>query len=337
MTLSAELLDRWDRCERRFALSREYEPRLISPFGVLYSALEAALLAPDPEQVAKDETMRLASTHDLVLTELNQFMTVRHTGYLAGILAVALRERLGELHRVPPSEEWESGLLETPTGIRHRIELVSHLDDDRLRASAHSWRVIGELAALQSPLTLTAVVIGPQRGGRRHSEWTKGLRHPVNRALRFAPRNNKKSGFSEGWEKVWREQENLSTEKWIAQMRQDGVLDQLIISREIGYNPDDNRIIAAQREMEEIAQLMSLASPASPMRRSSCDEFGGCPFATVCYSPTAATPASFPHLYWPREPDTLGATLEEYMSAHHTAVSSRRAPTGLAGQGLPAR
>lgn len=296
MTLSADKLDTYDRCERRFAFDRIYETKLISPLGLLYRAVEEAVVSDDPEQAAKDATMRVGSTHDLILTEISNFFTIRHVGFLAGIIAVALRERIGPLIRVESTPDWESALFEAESGKRHRIELVSHFDDDRLRAAAHSWRVIGELAALETPLTLTAVVIGPQRAGRRHSEWTKGLTHPVNRALRFAARR-KSSGLGEGWGKVWREQTDIPTARWLTQMKQDGVLENLIVSREIGYREQDNRMVAAKREMGEIAYSMEFASVKSPMRRTSCDEFGGCPFAPCCYSPNGQKPEDFVHLY----------------------------------------
>jgi hypothetical protein len=300
MKLSAELLDTWDRCERRFAFDQTYEPKTISPLGMLYVSLEAALLDTDPEQAAKDACMRVAARQELIVADLNPFMTVRHVGYLAAIVAVALRERLGPLKKCDIAPNWKSALFEAEDGKRHRIELVSHWDDDRLRACAHSWRVIGELAALESPLTLTTVVIGPQRGGRRHSEWMKGLLHPANKVLRFAPRNAKKTGFNDSWEKVWRElRSEIDTATWLAAMRKDDVLDGLIQSREIAYRPLDHRMIAAKREMEYLAVMMEGASESAPMRRSSCDETGrgACPYQSVCYSPDEATPADFPGLY----------------------------------------
>jgi hypothetical protein len=318
MILSARILDEWDRCEKRYAFAQKYEPKLISPLGVLYAALEAALVASDPEQEAKDETMRQASQYDMILSDLNSFMTVRHIGFLAGIIAVALQERFGAFTRpILDGDDWETGLFEDASGRRHRIELVSHFDDDRLRACAHSWKVIGELAALEAPLTLTAVVIGPQRGGRRHSEWTKGLAHPVNRALRFAPRTKKKAGFSGTWEKVWRDQENIPTAKWLAQMKQDGVMENLIVSREIAYNRDDHRMVQAREDMIEIRDRMRYARADSPMRRSNCDEFGGCPFQACCYSPTPKRPLNFPHLY--RIRDTPRAESAECTSGRRSA------------------
>jgi hypothetical protein len=302
MILSSEKLSCLDACERKFAYQQKYDSKLISPLGVLYAAVEAGIVDADPEQAAKDATMRAAAHKEIILTEINRWTTVRHIGYLAGIIAVALQDRLGALKRVNTLQgddfDWESALFETASGVKHRIELVSHFDDDRLRAAAHSWRVIGELAALQTPITLTAVVIGPQRGGRRHSEWAKGLLHPSNKALRFAPRSAKKAGFNDSWEKVWREHRSeISTEKWLDALRQDGVLDSLILCREIPYKAEDNRMTVARRDMVFATYAMEGASENSPMRRSSCDDWGGCQFAHSCWSATEATPADFPQLY----------------------------------------
>src|ERR1035437_4573629 len=97
---SDEQFDTFDRCERRYAFSQKYESKLISPLGVLYAAVEAALVADDPEETAKNATMESAASHELILSDLNSFMTIRHCGYLAGIIAVALRQRLGALKRV---------------------------------------------------------------------------------------------------------------------------------------------------------------------------------------------------------------------------------------------
>lgn len=301
ITLSAERLSRFDACERRFFYTEKYDPKLISSLRLLYVAVEAAIVDPDPEQAAQDATMRMARDHELILSDLNAFITIRHIGFLAGIIGVALRDRLGILKPVPTVQrdeyEWESGLFETVSGVRHRIELVSHFDDDRLRGAAHSWRVIGELAALETPLTLTAVVIGPQRNGRRHSAWSKGLLHPVNRTLRFAPRNAKKSGFNDSWTKIWREQQSeVDTAEWLEGMKADDVLNELILSREIPFK-DDNRISMAKRDMLLSTYAFEGVSENSPMRRSSCDDWGGCPFGRVCWSPTLQRPDDFPKLY----------------------------------------
>lgn len=301
MILNAETLVTLDSCQLRCAYEQKYVPKSITPLRMLYAALEAGLLDTEPEQSAKDECMRLASTRELQVEHLNAFISIRHIGFLAGIIAVALRDKLGILTRVPMRETddfvWESGLYQSQEGL-HRIELVSHLDDDRLRSTAHSWRVVGELVALEAPLTLTAVVIGAQRGGRRHSEWAKGLLHPINKGLRFARKNQKNSGFGDTWEKVWREHRSeINTERWLQGMKDDGMLEDLIISREIPYNPDDNRMALAKRDMRMATFAVEGVSESSPMSRGACDDWGGCPFAFACWSPTPKTPSDLPHLY----------------------------------------
>ena len=298
--LSSKLLEIYDRCERRSAFERSYEPRSITPLGLLYAAVEAALGQPDPEQSAKDETLRIAKSREII-TDQNAFMVTRHIGFLAAILVTVLQSRLGQLTRVPATEEWESNLFSTPSGDRHKILLVSALDDDRLRAAAHSWSVIGELVALQSPLTLTAVVIGSQRAGKRHSAWAKGYIHPkFATKLRFRERGAKEDGFGNGWLTVWREQRGeISTEKWLSTMAEDGVLDSLIISRTIPFNTEDNRMKIARRDMLSIADKINDARESSPMRRSSCDEIGhgACPFQNICWNATETDPSQLPQLY----------------------------------------
>ena len=197
--------------------------------------------------------------------------------------------------------EWRSNLFEC-RGEFHRIVLVSHVDDDTLRSFAHSWGTIGELAALERPVTLTIVIVGSQRGGRRHSAWSRAYQHPVQKNLRFAPRK-KDNGFTGNWTTVWREQGTVKADVWLNQMRNDEVLDELIVSRRIQYNASDARMIQARKDMLTIADRMEESSPEAPMRRSSCDEIGRgpCPFQPICYSQLPVSAAEFPHLFSARE------------------------------------
>lgn len=322
MNLSTHLLDTFDKCERRFAFSQKYEPKLITPLGLLYHSLNAAIISPDPAQSAKDAAMRMAARREMVTGDINKFTTIRHLEALAGIIATAVQQKLGILTPLGEVNGWDSALYRSSNNILHRIELVSHFDDDRLRACAHSWRVIGEMAALRSPINLVMIVIGAQRGGRRHSAWTRGLLHPVNKALRFAPRNAKKKGFGDTWNHAWREQHSeISTLEWLNQMKKDDVLDDLIHSRSIAYRHDDHRMIAAREEMFALSLRMSTATLTAPMRRSACDEWGGCPFANVCYSSIKKSPEDFPHLYLPL--DSTHAGQEECKPARDNVVVLR--------------
>src|SRR5271155_2759674 len=114
--LSAEMLDSYDRCERRFAFSRAWESKSISPLALLYRALESAIQSDSPEQTAKDVTLEIAQKSELQTGGENAFMVIRHVGYLAGIIAVALTERYGKFTKLPPKHtkdfEWESNLFQ---------------------------------------------------------------------------------------------------------------------------------------------------------------------------------------------------------------------------------
>jgi hypothetical protein len=302
MILTAQTFDTFDRCSRRLAFEREYEPRSISPLGLLYAAVEAALAGDDAKDAILDLTQRL----DVISGELSPVSVVRHVESHAEVISLALTAKLGRMKRLDPlplgGHKWRSNLFEGRSGDLHRLILVSHMDDDTLRSYAHSWGTIGELAALERPITLTIVIIGPQRGGRRHSAWSKGFLHPIQKNLRFAPRK-RDSGFTESWKTVWREQSEIKAETWLERMKMDEVLPDLIVSRRIVYNPDDERMVQARRDMLALIPKMETASADEPMRRSSCDELGkgSCPWQAVCYSATPATPGELVHLYRPRE------------------------------------
>lgn len=305
MILSAQLFDTFDRCERRLAFERDYEPRSISPLGLLYAANEAALIASDPAQAAKDAIVDLTQRLDVNAGDLSPISVVRHVESLAEIIALALRAQFGKMRRPEPApfggHQWKSNLFEA-RGQAHRIIFASHMDDDSLRSYAHSWGTIGELAALERPLALTIIIIGAQRGGRRHSAWAKGFQHPIQKVLRFQQRK-KADGFTQGWKEIWREQSDIKAETWLERMRMDEVLEELIVSRAIRYRADDERMVQARRDMLALIPRIEAATVDAPMRRSSCDEFGrgACPFQAVCYSPTPVMLDDLPHLFRQRE------------------------------------
>jgi hypothetical protein len=299
MILSAQLLDTYDRCPRRFAYERTHEPRTISLLGLLYAGVEGHLLGN------ADAITELTQRLDVNAGDLSPISAVRHVQCMAEVIGLALRAKLGAASRPEPTplcgHEWHTGLFEARSEL-HRIILTSHIDDDSLRSFAHSWQTIGELAALERSITLTVVIIGAQRGGRRHSPWAKGYEHPIQRNLRFAPRNKDK-GFTDNWKTVWREQSDYKAETWLDKLKLDNMLPEMIMSRKIQYRGSDARMLQARREVLLLADQMQDSHPDSPMRRSSCDEIGRgpCPFQPVCYSSVSVSPKDLPHLYHPRK------------------------------------
>ncbi len=305
--ISAYDFDVHDRCPRRYALERTYESRSISTTGLLYQGVEGGILAPDG---AIDAIRAITTRKDVDSGQLAAISAVRHVGFMAEVISLALCRRFGRFTRLDPvkfgKHEWQSNLFQSKHGL-HRIILVAHLDDDSLRGYAHSWGTVGELAALQQDVILTAVVTGAQRAGRRHSHWTKCFQHPVQKsALRFARRKSgKQSGFTDGWREVWREATDISAETWLNQMEADDVMGDLIRTHRIPYKDDDIRMKQAKSDMFRILPKMETASPDDPMRRSSCDSvFGPCPWSAFCWSPTELEVEDLPQLYRAREPSS---------------------------------
>lgn len=304
MILDAHLYDVFDRCPRRYQFEREWQATSISPLGLLYCGVEASLLAPDPVEGARAAIVAKTQDYDVNAGDLSPLSAVRHVTAMAEVIALALHQRFGcatHLDPVPRGEhQWRSRLFEMK-GELHRVILASYMDDDTLRSYAHSWGTVGELAALERPLSLTLVIIGTQRNGRRHSHWARAYQHPIQKsALRFASRK-RDDGFTQAWKTVWREQTEITAQTWLDRMQSDDVLGQLVVSRRVQYKGDDARMQQARRELVQIAPAMAeRVDPMSlPMRRSSCDELGkgACALQPVCYSPPGAGPDDFPGLY----------------------------------------
>ena len=306
--ISARSLEIFDRCSRRFALEKHYEPKSISPMALLYAGVESGIVASDPCTGALDGVRSITGRLDVQTGELSALSVVRHVGFMAEVIALALSRKFGRFERIDPvtigSNRWESNLFKDKRGELHRIFLVSSLDDDSLRSFAHSWGTVGELAALEQDIHLTAVVVGSQRGGRRHSHWAKCFQHPVQKsALRFARRKGGKAeGFTEAWRDIWREQTDISADVWVDKMRDDDVLTDLIQSRRVPFRGDDHRMTQAREDIFKIIPQMEKASVDDPMRRSSCDEIGrsACPFQPFCWSPKEVTMDDLDYLFRPR-------------------------------------
>jgi hypothetical protein len=298
-------LDCFDRCPRRYAFERDWQPKFITPTGFLHATLEAALSSDDPEQAARDKALDIAQNREID-TAANRFMLVRHTGYRAGILGVALKGH-------------------------DLVFPVSYLSEDTLRTLAHSWRVLGALLERKDRVRVTAVAVGVFRDGRRHSAWTRGYAHPVSHQLRF----RKKKGEFKDWPEVWRDQSLTPTEDWIRQMKADDVMEELVASTVILYDPKDARIQQAICDSEVLRESMNTIEQTHPMRRSSCDDpiRGACPFQACCWSSKPTSLADFPHLYQDKQP----AEPEAHTPTENTASSSRPAPVFRKGPGLLAQ
>lgn len=295
MTIDAPILESWEKCRRQWAFSREWELVRVTPMGTLYRALQDALTRPESDPAAAQAFVMTEAGERGVWTEVRDpYATMVHYAHLAEVLARVLRQPNSEPLKLHPplklgDHTWVPASYLTDNGLRlMRIVLCDHWDDDRQLAEIHSWRTVGDICATCLPMTLRVLVIGSQRDGHRHSFWSKGQRHPVNKQLRFARKHGKAEGLSASWDTVWREDCDISAQTWLEQMARDGVWKELAFDRKVAA-PSKLQRDKVLTDIEFAADEMAI-SPTNgrwPMTRSACDDpiRGSCPFQACCYSP----------------------------------------------------
>lgn len=307
VTLDAPIIESWERCRRQWAFSQDWELVRVTPMGTLYRALQNALTRPEPDPAAAKAFVMTEAGERGVWTEVRDpYATMVHYAHLAEVLARVLRQPNSEplkLHSPMKigDHEWQPASYVMDGGIRlMRVVLADHWDDARQLAEIHSWRTVGDICATGLPMTLRVLVIGSQRDGRRHSFWSKGQRHPVNKQLRFARKHGKADGLSASWETVWREDCDISAQTWLEQMARDGIWKELAFDRKVAA-PSKLQRERVLDDIRRIAEEMDVIHPSGhmiypgkpwlyPMTRSACDDpiRGSCPFQCCCYSPGEA-------------------------------------------------
>lgn len=294
MKLSAEQLVAVELCPRRMAWSNRYSALRVSPVRALYMALDAGLRTEkDPEKAAENELLSLAANPGLDVTGGDTYAIAMHHAKVAGLLSVALRSTTTQpwkpVTEVPLGEDtWQSACYDMGDGKARRIALVDRWSDDRKQQEIYGWRTIGEACALDQPIYLTAVTIGSAHDKRRHSPWTRCYRHPRNRTYRMM-RKTSEEDFSQTWKREWREDAGISTDDWLAQMKRDGCMTDLVHTVQVPVPARRGDYLA---DMVRLAGEMSAANDAP--RFSGCFGWNTCPFTVVCHgSKTPAVPETY--------------------------------------------
>lgn len=290
LVLSPERVSTYELCPRRMAWTNRYSLPFLGPMRALHLALHNGLLTshPDPERIAIDSVLTLARAPGIDLVG-NVYALVMHYAKLAGILTALLRSSPSDpwlpLHptALPDGSEWHSACYRVPgAALPVRVALVDRWTDDRRRGELAGWRTVGETCALESPITLTVLNIGPAIHQRRHSAWTRCYRHPRNHTFRFR-RVHTEEDFSRTWARLWREDCDLPTREWLAKMRDDGCMDDgpggLVAHAEVPVPP---RRAAYMVELERIAKGIAALPTTPEMRLAGCWGLSPCPFVAVC-------------------------------------------------------
>lgn len=287
----ASQIQTFESCPRKFFWKQSWEPRRLSPIDAVRRAISTALLdteRTDRGELAGETVMEIAADRGLLRpykSDWAAYDAATHAACLADILTTYLAGVTECPWQRPEAlPGWSPLCFLERSGLRlARIVLADYWDDDRAASEAHSWYSIGEIAQYRLPMTLYVLAVGPNRKGKRHSYWTKGLLHPMNRTLRFAKRGSnsggKKTAFSESWRVCWRENhDQISREKWLDAMRLDGVIEECAIK----VNLDVPGELQVQRVLDVIARKREAMSRASTDATLPDPNYSACSFPRPC-------------------------------------------------------
>jgi hypothetical protein len=265
---------------------------------MLSEAIRAGLVAPASTEpygeVSGAEVMQLAEDRGLDTDGQDVYARVIHIAALSDILVSAIRKpndpawiRPTISHFYPSNEatKWEPDCYLSPDGTKlRRITLVSNWTDARHYSECRSWFTVGEIAHLGLPMQLIVLVIGQERNGKRHTPWTTGFTHPMNRQLRFRKKSRSTSEvFNDKWEKIWREDHaEITRETWLNAMLKDDVLPEVCFKIDVPV-PDRLQVERikdmAARKMERLAAMKDVPEP----NLSTCDS-PPCAFRKICHT-----------------------------------------------------
>jgi hypothetical protein len=296
-------------CKRKWKWAKEWELGKVTPIAAVREAIQAMLVQPASNPTGpmnwgkwcQVRVMEILSQRGVDTPYRHPYELAVHHAAMAEVLGKVLRKPSDRPLRHPPSVapdwSWQPLALTDDDGLRlYRVVLTDRWDDDRQLRELHSWRTLGDICVTGLPMTIKVVVLGPQRNGYRHGPWTQARQHPRNKGLRWRRKHGDGEGFSEIWERVWREQAKVDAQSWVEGMQRDGVLREAVIERHVKVPArvhvervlEDIRRTAEQMEMAEKSKVLPM------MSRSACDFPVPCQFQRCCYSELELTPGDLP-------------------------------------------
>jgi hypothetical protein len=290
---SAQLLTEYEHCNRAGVWSRDWKKWKIKDTEMIQRSIRAGLLSdrPDFNVASGEETMTLSAEPGLETKEYNVFDQCVHLASLSDILSYAIRKPsekpwlIPEDVRIGDGTTWRSAAYMDPTGTYlRRIAVVSNWGDDRHFSECRGYFSMGEICAYNLPMQLVIAVIGQSKSGKRHSPFTKGIQHPVNRKLKFKKKNNPNEPFKSSWLPIWREDhDEITTESWLNSMLEDTVLPDHLFKVDIPLPTQD-----AQRKIKDLIckklEEIETADILPDMQMSTCDFPQVCTHRVHCHS-----------------------------------------------------
>jgi len=289
MQPSAEILTAFEKCPRMAFWMLSWQRYKMDAIQMLQAGVRAGVLEAERKdwgEVAGEQVYGLGVEPGLATSSYDVHAEVSHLACLADIVTTAIRKPSEPPWKIPEDLPlWKPSCFLSPDGLHlRRIVLVSSWNDDRHYHECRSWQSMGAVCAYGLPLQQVVVVLGQNRSGKRHSSWTRGLRHPVNKKLRFRKKNDVSEGFKSTWLPVWREDfDDISTHDWLQAMLDDGVLQDLCFTVEIPVPEKSARqriLDLTASKLEKVQNLDSLPEP----QLSTCDWPVPCCFRENCHS-----------------------------------------------------
>jgi hypothetical protein len=286
------ILTAFERCPCAAYFARSWKLRKYDEIGMIQHSLRAGFTTTceDHGQEAGDACYELGKEPGLDTEHFDVHGQVVHLATLSDILATAIRKKGEKPWLFPEPIEltsgiWNSGAYLSPDGLHlRRVALVSGWSDDRHYSEARSWRTLGEICMYGLPMQQVVCVIGQSRSGKRHSWWTHGLRHPLNKKLRFRKKNQLDQPFKTTWREVWREEyDDITTQEWLAAMIEDDVLKDACFRVDVPVPEKVSRqriIDLAQRKLEAVMTMREKPD----QNLSTCDWPVVCSFRSPCHS-----------------------------------------------------
>jgi hypothetical protein len=286
-TATDNLLSDFEHCNRHGYWSRSWRRAKMTPSEMMHKAISVGLASDrkDFSQHAGEQCYEYGAEPGLISKQQNIHSEVVHLANLSDIICAAARSG-GPWKPVEAVEGWsQENLFLSPDGQHlRRVALVTTWSDDRHYSLCRSWGSLGPICHFVIPMQLVVVVLGQHRNGKHHSFWSHGLRHPVNKKLRFRKKKDIATGFKSSWIECWREDfDEISTAEWLTAMMEDDVLRDLLFKIDIPVPEKNARqkiVDLAERRLDKLWSMKALPD----QQLSTCDWPTPCDFRSNCHA-----------------------------------------------------
>jgi hypothetical protein len=291
MRATDEMLTALEQCPRRAFWMRRWERQKMNAGEMLGASVRAGLLETqrkDWGQVAGETLYGFGLEPGLETDHYAVHDEIVHLAALADVITTALRRDAAwvapERVQIMDGRMWTPSVLMNAAGDHlRRIVFVTSWSDDRHYSTCRSWESLGNVCAYNLPMQIGVIVLGAHRHGKYHGPWTKGLRHPRNKKLRFRKKHEVAGGFKDTWAQIWREDfDDLSTHDWLQAMLDDGVLNDVCFNVELPV-PEPT---ARQRIVELAARRLAVLDGIEALpdtQLTGCDWPVPCVFREPCH------------------------------------------------------